>query len=345
MADLEHVAVVKRSAAALRRWRKKHPEDRLDLWYADLRGIDLTGAYLRGVDLRGADLTEAHLRGAHLWHAHLAGAHLIAADLTGADLTGADLTHARLSSTVLADCDLSSCKGLDAAEHEGPSNVATSTLALTLQGCGGTFTPPLRAFFVKTGVPDQLLEYLPDFYRANPIRFYSVFVSYAHDDEPRPTYLYEDLKAAGVPVWQFKYDALPGDDTREIIDRQIAVRDKVVLVCSEKSLDRPWIKREIDRALKKEDDLRATIQQRRKDDPSFDMDWRVLFPVMLDKYALDGWNPIDGYLKEAVCSRNIADLTRRHGSAGWKAAVETIVKALDPASRRLELLVPSARKL
>jgi hypothetical protein len=116
-------------------------------------------------------------------------------------------------------------------------------------------------------------------------------------------------------------------------------------VCSKTSLDRPWIKREVDRALKKEDELRATIQQRRNDDPSFDMDWRVLFPVMLDRYALHDWDPIDGYLKEAVCSRNIADLTHRRGTAGWKKGVDAVIKALDPNSRRLELLVPSARKL
>jgi hypothetical protein len=110
-------------------------------------------------------------------------------------------------------------------------------------------------------------------------------------------------------------------------------------------LDRPWIKVEVDRALNKEAAFRTTIQQRRNADPAFDMDWRVLFPVMLDCYVLHGWNPIDGYLKETVLARNIADLTHPPGSPGWEQGVASVIKALDPNSRVLERLVPSARRL
>ena len=84
MANPDHVAIVKQGAEAIRLWRKQHPEERLNLYRADLYEIplykaDLCKADLRKADLRKADLGEAHLdetdlRGASLHEARLAGA-------------------------------------------------------------------------------------------------------------------------------------------------------------------------------------------------------------------------------------------------------------------------------
>jgi hypothetical protein len=131
MANEEHVALVKRGAAAWNAWRKAEPSIRPDLSganlsetdlcranlsEANLHGVNLSGVNLGGADLSrvilyGADLTRAFLNEADLTHANLnganlSGAHLLMADLTqaylfGANLTGANLYRADLNGAVL----------------------------------------------------------------------------------------------------------------------------------------------------------------------------------------------------------------------------------------------------
>lgn len=343
MANPEHVEVVKQGADAIRQWRDKHPEAWLDLAFADLTNADLTNA-----DLAGADITRAELWGAKLSDADLTGAALSHAHLRSADLTRTDLGNASLENASLINVDLSRCQGLDETTFHGPVEIAISTLQQTLAGCGGTFAPPVHAFFARAGVPDQLLEYLPDFFKANPIQFYSVFVSYAAKDDPLPDHLYHDLKRAGVPAWKFDHDAPLGERNRDIMHTQIAVRDKVLLVCSRHSLDSYWVLNEVRSALDREKELRDRLIAKRKDDPAFEMDTLVLFPVMLDDYALRGWNPPDEdrHLVREVRGRNIADLRGcAPGSVAWQEQLQRIVRALDPKSRRIGRAAPSARPL
>ena len=59
------------------RWRKEHPEKKINLKRADLRGANLFEADLTRADLSGANLNEA--------------------DLTRADLSEADLSKAELN--------------------------------------------------------------------------------------------------------------------------------------------------------------------------------------------------------------------------------------------------------
>jgi uncharacterized protein YjbI with pentapeptide repeats len=86
----EHVAVLRRGAAAWNAWRAENRETP-DLSQAGLRGLDLSGYNLCRVDLRGADLRGTNLSGADLSGARLEGANLFKAVLDGADLAGAFL--------------------------------------------------------------------------------------------------------------------------------------------------------------------------------------------------------------------------------------------------------------
>lgn len=81
MANPEHVEIVKQGAEAIRKWREKNPNVRIDLsragiWGADFRGTDLREADLSWADLSGADLREADLTGANLRNADLSGVNL-----------------------------------------------------------------------------------------------------------------------------------------------------------------------------------------------------------------------------------------------------------------------------
>lgn len=132
MANQEQLTLLKQGVMPWNRWRKQHPEMRLDLRGANLHDVDLRGADLDGANLSGADLSDAALsyvnlnaanlnpailthasishallRGANLSGAWLDHAHLNGADLFGARLDGANLFGANLSRTNLRDANLS----------------------------------------------------------------------------------------------------------------------------------------------------------------------------------------------------------------------------------------------
>jgi uncharacterized protein YjbI with pentapeptide repeats len=77
-------------------------DKRLDLHYADLRGV-----VLDEVNLRDADLSHAKLIGASLMGAVLTNADLSNADLTDANLSATNLTRANLANSDLTDANLS----------------------------------------------------------------------------------------------------------------------------------------------------------------------------------------------------------------------------------------------
>jgi uncharacterized protein YjbI with pentapeptide repeats len=94
MPNDEHVALLRRGAAAWNEWRAER-EDTPDLSRASLRGFDLSGFDLSGADLRDADLRGANLSDANLRGARLEGANFFKAVLDNADLSGALLYRAQ----------------------------------------------------------------------------------------------------------------------------------------------------------------------------------------------------------------------------------------------------------
>jgi hypothetical protein len=322
MADPAHVDIVRRGEAAIHAWRDDQADRDavLDLRGADLsetnlRRADLSHANLQGArlqqvnffeaDLSAVDLRDANLFGADLswtilpFGADLSGAILAHATLRYTDLTEANLGHADLSSavfvstylsrarfngaifggTVFSECDLTLCTGLDTAQHYGPSTFGIETLQSALADADGAFSPEHRQFFLNAGVPASLLDGL----REHPEQFYSCFLSFAADDEPFPSKLYDDLKVAGVRCWKFERNAVPGRNSWDNISNAIRTHNKVIVICSRRSLQRPAVLREIERALQEED--RRSLRQ--ATDPTVESD--VLIPVRLDDYVLRGW--------------------------------------------------------
>ena len=94
MPNDDHVAILRRRAAAWNSWRAAQ-NITPDLSGAGLRGLDLSGFDLSRVDLRGTDLRGTNLSGANLSRAHLERANLFKAVLYGADLAGAFLYEAQ----------------------------------------------------------------------------------------------------------------------------------------------------------------------------------------------------------------------------------------------------------
>ncbi len=83
--------------------------------------------------------------------------------------------------------------------------------------------------------------------------------------------LYADLQAKNVRCWKFDENAKWGEPVWGEIDTAIRHYDKLVVICSQHSLQSPPVIREIERALQKED------REHRN----------VLFPVRIDDYLFD----------------------------------------------------------
>jgi len=280
-----------------------------DLSNADLSQADLTGAYLYHVDLRRADLSGASLLGAELLLANLAGANLAEADLTQADLivtnlTGADLTEVNLTWanlndvdldradfsraqtawTVFGEVDLSKAKGLETIRHEGPSTVGLDTI----HSSQGKIP---ESFLRQAGVPELFITNMRALVTAlKPIQFYSCFISYSHKDQDFAERLHADLKAKGVRCWFTPQRLRISDKRRPAIEQAIHARERVLLVLSDHSIDSPWMEKEVETALGKENKAGR----------------RVLFPIRLDEAIMEIKEP---WADDIRRSRHIGDFS------------------------------------
>lgn len=103
--------------------------------------------------------------------------------------------------------------------------------------------------------------------RRSSDRYFSCFLSYAHQDEPLAQRLHADLQAQGVRCWFAPHDMKIGAKIRPTIDQAINQQEKLLLLISEHALQSVWIEDEVEAALEHE------RRERRE----------MLFPVRLDE--------------------------------------------------------------
>jgi uncharacterized protein YjbI with pentapeptide repeats len=241
----------------------------------DLSWADLSAAILRGARLRGADLSGAKLGVANLSDADLDGADLNWADLSGADLHNARLNNAVIGNSIFGDNDLTTVKGLLTVRHLQPSTIGIDTIYRSKGNIPESF---LRG----CGVPDDFITFMRSL-TANPIEFYSCFISYSTKDQGFADRLYADLQNKGVRCWFAPHDVQGGKKLHEQIDEAIRLHDKLLLILSPHSMESEWVKTEIAKARKRE--VR---------DPEGVLKRRVLFPIRLAPFeTLRDWECFD----------------------------------------------------
>ncbi|MCP3960754.1 MAG: toll/interleukin-1 receptor domain-containing protein [bacterium] len=302
---------------------------------ADLRGADLHGAQLKdasllranlqGVSLWRANLMGADLRGANLRHGHLLGANFAGARIDGADfqrsvLNGAkfwrqlfdiDLRQAEMGSTVVGDIDLSRATNLHEVRHRAPLIIGVDTLERTAEGLTSDCSraAEVNVFLREAGVSEEYLE----LFRSRvgeQAEFFSAFISYSHADQNFARPLYDSLQARCVRCWLGEHDMKPGDRILDVVNDAIRLHDRILLCCSETSLNSWWVKDEIEKALKRE----------RTEDRD------IIIPLNLDGYLLDEWD--DG-LATSIQSRLAADFTGwQQDNAKFEEQFERVVRAL-----------------
>ena len=109
-----------------------------------------------------------------------------------------------------------------------------------------------------------------------PLTVYqSVFLSYGGPDEDFAATIYRALVARGVDVFFFPETARLGQRIHRTISQGVHDHDRVVLICSEQSLNRPGVLNEIEQVLDREAAEGGTER---------------LLPIALDDYV-KRWSP------------------------------------------------------
>lgn len=285
----------------------------------DLSTANLSKANLSKASLAGADLSRSTLLGANLFEANLWEANLDTANFTEANLSGAKLTETNLSGAIFHRCligytefvnvNLKDVQNLETAKHIGPSYISISTIFNSGRDVPGVF---LRG----CGLPEIFIEHLPALV-AKPIQFSSCFISFSDADKPFAAKLHDYLQARGVRCWLAEHPARPRDDSAQRVERGISKWDRVLLCCSKTSLNSWWVENEINRAVKKE-------QQMLKDKGAKVV---ALIPLDLDGYLIK--NEWRSSKKDEMLSRRVVEFTGwETDNARFEGQAEGVVNAL-----------------
>lgn len=273
--------------------------DRAGLQQADFADCDLTEASFVDSNLNRASFVGTVLRGARLAGATLLEATLDPVDATGADLTGCHLMMAHLweprlvdatldgvflGHTIFSDADLAPFCDAAGIVHYAPSNVDFRSVLRSSHHSG------LKRFLVDCGVPPLVAEFTIAAAEAEGDALAglmrSTFISYGGPDEAFARRLYDDLRAHGVTTFFFPETARLGERIGNEVRNRIQEHDRVILVCSRNSLDRPGVRNEI----------QETFDREARDGGA-----TYLLPIMLDDYVLSGWNdPLGERVRDRV---------------------------------------------
>ena len=254
-----------------------------------------------------ADLMNANLSGGRLFRAIL-----IEADLGVADLSSVTMDNISIEYTNLTDIDLSSFVNA-IVSHEGPSTVDHRSIGRSLH-CAN-----LSPFLVATGMPHVVATLLIDSVRTlNPNGLFnlmhSTFISYGGPDEHFAEKLQVALQSNRVTTFLFKKDAVPGQAISDVMHDQVRGNDRIVVICSQNSLDRAGVLNEMELALSRE---------------AKEGGHTLLIPIALDDYVFETWNPENANLKEAVLERVIADFVgAEDNQSKFDQGIERLLQAL-----------------
>jgi hypothetical protein len=162
-------------------------------------------------------------------------------------------------------------------------------------------------------MPEQFIDYIPSLVQSlDPIQYYDSFISYGGEDKKFVERLHKDLRAKKVRCWFAPEDALPGKNIKKTLNSQIRLRDKLILVLSEKSIQKGWVVYEAKEALREE---------KRRGKP-------ILIPIMLDDAIITYHGPDMDWIYE-VRERFIGDFKGcEKGGKKYKKAFDRLLKSL-----------------
>lgn len=147
--------------------------------------------------------------------------------------------------------------------------------------------------------------------------YLSVFISYGGPDEAIARLFYSRLQQEGVPAFLFAEDAPFGKKLHHVMRDGIEEHDRVLLLCSERSLTRPGVLNEIEEALARESRDGGLVR---------------LIPCALDDYVFRAWSPENSGLASALRARVIADFrSAQEPGEGFERVFAKLLRVLRAA--------------
>lgn len=201
------------------------------------------------------------------------------------------------------------------AVHQGSEHEVSANFGLAFDVLAEAATQRLLSVDIAPGLAERARTVSASQTDQSTPEYFSVFISYSHDDAAFATRLYNALQASGIRAWLDRRNMLPGDDIYEEVHKGIQQWDKILLCCSKSSLSSWWVDSEIDRAFQKERDLWKARQRR----------VNALIPLDLDGYLLDGW---DSGKAQNVRARLAADFRGWQDDRAFEASLEQLRRAL-----------------
>ena len=311
-----------------------------DLRHANLRGADLSEANLSDTDLRGVNLSGANLSKANLTNVNLSGTDLSGVNFDSVDLRGtvfidsilksSNFNNSHIDNCVFAGLDFSTVKGLETVKHHGPSSLDHQSLQKSkgviperfLKGCGFQDWEVENAkLYLEDITPLMCTDILSTIHRLrfdNPITYFSVYISYSHEDVVFADALHDALQSEGIRCWLDKDQMCVGDDIYDKIADGIKHCDKLLLCCSKSSLtEKWWVNFEINQAFEKE--RKWMLKHRKKA--------AILIPLNIDGYLFS--HECDNPMKDEITKRLAAEFVGWENSQElFNNSVSEVVKAL-----------------
>ena len=132
--------------------------------------------------------------------------------------------------------------------------------------------------------------------------------------------LHDALQSRGIRCWLDEHELLPGDHIHKVVDEAVRLWDKVLLCCSQTSLQSWWVDKEIQKALQKEEQL---WKERGKE-------VLAIIPLNLDGYLFSPeWKAKQDWKEQHLTTRLAADFTGwERDNAKFEAQLESVIKAL-----------------
>ena len=144
----------------------------------------------------------------------------------------------------------------------------------------------------------------------------SVFISYGHPDESFAAAVNAGLRQAGIRTWFFRDDAQPGERLHRMMSRGINAHDRVVLICSQASLERRGVLNELEQAFSRE---------------AREGGAEILIPIRRDDFVFSNWAQDRPDLARQIQDRVIANFGGANSEgAGFNDQMRRLIAALSP---------------
>jgi hypothetical protein len=244
------------------------------LAFTSFRNCDLSGCSFRRANFDTVSFTNCSLRGAGILGARCEGIRMVNCDLNWFDVTDVAFFESDIEPFVTSE-------RVRSATH----------LALDWQTiCKSQRSPGLRAFLVRSGMPEIMAIYLVDAARTVDANLLfrlmrSTFISYGGPDAPFARLLRDRLQANGVRTFYFETDAVPGERIHLTMRTGVNSYDRVILICSAASLQRPGVRNEIEETFARE---------------ARDGGASYLIPVALDDFVFGWTDPVGVAIRDRV---------------------------------------------